>query len=137
MDHYIYADNAATTPVSQHVIEAMMPYLQQHYGNPSSIYSIAAEARKAVENARAQVAKALGCEPVEIIFTSCGSESDNYAIKGAARWLKNRILSYAAGREFSPEIALTNEQLAVLCKVQKVKKEENSNQAMNKNDITM
>lgn len=55
----------------------------------------------------------------------------------AARWLKNRILSYAAGREFSPEIALTNEQLAVLCKVQKVKKEENSNQAMNKNDITM
>ena len=80
----IYLDHAATTPVKPAVFDAMRPYYTEHYGNPSSIYSIARESRKAIETARAQVAKVLGAEPDEIYFTSGGSESDNWAIKGVA-----------------------------------------------------
>jgi cysteine desulfurase len=80
----IYLDHAATTPVKPAVLEAMRPYYTEHYGNPSSIYSIARESKKAIETARAQVAKALGAIPDEINFTSGGSESDNWAIKGIA-----------------------------------------------------
>ena len=81
---FVYADNAATTSVSQSVIDAMMPYLTENYGNASSIYSIARISKRAIEAARAKVAAALGAEPREIFFTSCGTESDNWAIKGAA-----------------------------------------------------
>ena len=81
---FVYADNAATTKVSQRVLDAMLPYLTEHYGNPSSVYSIARTAKRAIEAAREKVALALGAEPREIFFTSCGTESDNWAIKGAA-----------------------------------------------------
>ena len=81
---YVYADNAATTPVSKKVVEAMLPYMTEHYGNPSSLYGIGQTAARAVDNARSQVAAALGAEAKEIFFTSGGSEADNWAIKGAA-----------------------------------------------------
>ena len=84
MERQIYADNAATTQVSQRVLEAMLPYLMGEYGNPSSIYGLGRSARMAVETAREQAAAVLGCLPGEIYFTSCGSESDNWAIKGVA-----------------------------------------------------
>ena len=80
----IYADNAATTAVSPAVLEAMLPYYTECYGNPSSLYALGTAAKKPLEEARAKVAKCLGAEPNEIYFTSCGSESDNWAIKGAA-----------------------------------------------------
>lgn len=81
---YVYADNAATTPVSKKVVEAMLPYMTEHYGNPSSLYSVGQTAARAVDKARAQVAEALGADAKEIFFTSGGSEADNWAIKGAA-----------------------------------------------------
>lgn len=80
----IYMDHSATTPTRRDVLDAMIPYYTEHYGNPSSIYSIARESKKAIDTARAQVAKALNAEPDEIYFTSGGSESDNWAIKGIA-----------------------------------------------------
>ncbi len=84
----VYADNAATTAVSPEVLEAMLPYYKEAYGNPSSLYTLGQEARAALDNARATVAKCLNAEPQEIYFTGCGSESDNWAIKGAAKALK-------------------------------------------------
>lgn len=84
MERQIYADNAATTQMSQRVLEAMLPHLMGEYGNPSSIYGLGRSARMAVETAREQAAAVLGCLPGEIYFTSCGSESDNWAIKGVA-----------------------------------------------------
>jgi cysteine desulfurase len=80
----IYMDHSATTYVRRDVVEAMAPYHVENFGNPSSIYSIARVTKKAVDTARAQVATALGAEPDEIYFTSGGSESDNWAIKGVA-----------------------------------------------------
>ena len=80
----IYMDNAATTRVSEPVAQAMMPYLTEVFGNPSSVHSFGREAHKALDHARAQVARALGAEPKEIYFTGCGTESDNWAIRGAA-----------------------------------------------------
>ena len=81
---FVYADNAATTPVSKHVVEAMLPYMTEHYGNPSSLYAIGQEAQNAVNDARRKVAAAIGANANEIFFTSGGSEADNWAIKGAA-----------------------------------------------------
>ena len=81
----VYADNAATTKMSQAAIRAMVPYFDQIYGNPSSLHSVGQEAKEALEDARARVAKILGCEPREIYFTSSGSEADNQAIISAAR----------------------------------------------------
>ena len=93
----IYADNAATTAVSPAVLEAMLPYYTECYGNPSSLYALGTAAKKPLEEARAKVAKCLGAEPNEIYFTSCGSESDNWAIKGAAHKMlkkgKNHIIT--------------------------------------------
>ncbi len=83
---HVYADNAATTAMSQVAIEAMLPYFNKVYGNPSSLHSIGQEAKEALDAARATVAKCLGCEPREIIFTSGGSEADNQAIVSAARF---------------------------------------------------
>ena len=86
----IYADNAATTPVSAAVFRAMEPYLTTYYGNPSSIYSVGRKAKRALEEARDEVARCLNAEPGEIYFTSGGSEADNWAIKGAAHQLAKR-----------------------------------------------
>lgn len=87
----IYADNAATTKLSPAVLEKMMPYLTDIYGNPSSLYGIGQVAKKAVEDARANIAKNIGAKnPNEIYFTSGGSESDNWALKGVCRKLKQR-----------------------------------------------
>ena len=80
----IYLDNAATTAVSPEVLQAMLPYFTEHYGNPSSVHATGRDARKAIEAARRQVAAAIGADPAEIYFTAGGSESDNWAIKGAA-----------------------------------------------------
>jgi cysteine desulfurase len=80
----IYMDYAATTPVDERVLVAMLPYFSQDFGNPSSIHSLGQRAEAAVENAREQVAGVLNCRPDEVIFTSCGSESDNLALRGAA-----------------------------------------------------
>ena len=81
----IYLDNAATTALDPLVLEAMMPYLTSHFGNPSSIYSYGRESRMAIENARKSVAKILGAHPAEIFFTSGGTESSNTAILAAVR----------------------------------------------------
>lgn len=83
MQTRIYFDNAATTPLDSEVLDAMMPYLTTHFGNPSSIYSYGRETRLAVENARKTVAKILGANPGEIFFTSGGTESSNMAICAA------------------------------------------------------
>lgn len=79
-----YFDHAATTPVSSTVLQEMLPYFELQYGNASSMYSIGRQAKKAVEQARRRVSEAIGAKPKEIYFTSCGSESDNLAIKGIA-----------------------------------------------------
>jgi cysteine desulfurase len=81
----IYLDNAATTPLDPEVLQTMLPYMQTHFGNPSSIYSYGRETRLAIENARKTVAKILGCKPGEIFFTSGGTESNNTAIAAAIR----------------------------------------------------
>ena len=85
-----YFDHAATTPVGENVLKAMLPYFCKEYGNASSIYSIGRQSRKAIIEARKKVAQAIGAKPHEIYFTSCGSESDNLAIKGVAYANKNK-----------------------------------------------
>ena len=80
----IYMDNAATTRVTAPVAEAMMPYLTEVFGNPSSVHWYGREAKKALENARRQVAAVLKCDPGEVYITGCGTESDNWAVRGAA-----------------------------------------------------
>lgn len=84
----VYMDNAATTRVKDEVLESMLPFFQEVYGNPSSVHGFGREARKAVENARRQVASAIGAETSEIYFTSGGTEADNWLLKGLA--LANR-----------------------------------------------
>ena len=81
----VYADNAATTPLSPIALEAMLPYLGEIYGNPSTPYSLGRRTKKAIETARSDIAQCLGADVHEIFFTSGGSESDNWALKGAAR----------------------------------------------------
>ena len=81
---YVYADNAATTKLSDVALQAMMPYFTEIYGNPSSLHSVGQLAKEHLEDARARVAKCLGCEAREIYFTSGGSEADNQAIRSAA-----------------------------------------------------
>ncbi|MEW5923705.1 MAG: selenide, water dikinase SelD [Candidatus Zixiibacteriota bacterium] len=86
----IYLDYNATTPIDPRVAEAMLPYIHEHFGNPSSSHIYGVTAKKAVENARRQIASMLGCNAYEIIFTSGGSESNNYAIKGVARACRDK-----------------------------------------------
>ena len=86
----VYFDNAATTKLDEKVLESMMPYFGENYGNASSIYKLARDARKAVEESREKIAKIINCKPSEIYFTAGGSESDNTAIKGIARNYKNK-----------------------------------------------
>ena len=86
----IYMDNAATTRVTEPVLQAMLPYLTDVFGNPSSVHGFGRDARKALDAARQQVADALGAKANEIYFTGCGTESDNWAIRGAAYARKNK-----------------------------------------------
>ncbi len=90
MDRLIYLDNAATTSLRGEVLEEMLPYFKENYSNPSSIYDFAQKAKKAVEDARSVIADALGAKDKEIYFTGGGSESDNWALKGAAAALKEK-----------------------------------------------
>ena len=84
MKQHIYADNAATTRLDKAAFEAMVPWLAEEYGNPSTLYSLARKPRHAISAARESIAKAIGAQPNEIFFTACGTESDNWAVKGAA-----------------------------------------------------
>ena len=81
---FVYADNAATTRVSENALKAMLPFLQESFGNPSSLYSVGRKAAAALLDARKKVAEALGADTKEIYFTSCGSEADNWAVRSAA-----------------------------------------------------
>lgn len=107
----IYLDNSATTKTDEEVIEAMLPYLAENYGNPSSIYKIGRENRKAVEDAREKVAKALNCEPNEIYFTAGGSESDNTAIRGIAYGYKSKGNHIITSKIEHPAVIETCKQL--------------------------
>ena len=112
---HVYADNAATTKMSKVAIAAMMEYLENNYGNPSSLHTMGQEAKEALDAARATVAECLGCEPREIIFTSGGSEADNQAIISAAR--------YGARKGKKHIISTAFEHHAVLHTLEKLKKE--------------
>ena len=85
-----YFDNAATTKIKPEVLKEMMPYLTEEYGNPSSLYGIGRNAKKAIDNSRNKVAELINCDKNEIYFTSCGTESDNTAIKGIANKYKEK-----------------------------------------------
>lgn len=115
MSRFVYVDNAATTAVSKDVLDSMIPYYTEKYGNPSSLYSIGRGSKKAIETAREDIAKCLNALPSEIFFTSGGSEADNWAIKGVAHEQalkgKNHI------------ITTTFEHHAVLHSVQSLEKE--------------
>jgi len=112
----IYLDHAATTPLDGRVLEAMLPYLRDHWGNPSSLYGEAQEARRGLEGARRSMAEILGCKPQELVFTSGGSESDNLALRGAA---------YAARRQTRGEHIITTaiEHHAVLHGAERLQEE--------------
>lgn len=90
MKKLIYLDNAATTKTAPEVVEAMLPYFSEFYGNPSSIYSLAGESKKAIDQARETIAGALGAQPEEIYFTAGGTESDNWALKAAAECYRKK-----------------------------------------------
>ena len=90
MARLTYLDHAATTPLDERVLEAMLPYLREHWGNPSSLYSHGRVARRALDESRDTVAQVLNCRPSEILFTSGGTESDNLAIKGVAEFYKEK-----------------------------------------------
>lgn len=94
MNQLIYFDNAATTSIDPKVVEAMLPYLSEHYGNPSSTYSIGRTTRAAIEAARHSIAQILNVQTSEIVFTSCGTEANNMALKGAVIYHQvNRIIT--------------------------------------------
>ena len=112
---HVYADNAATTKMSKAAIQAMVPYFDSVYGNPSSLHSAGQEAKEALEDARARVAACLGCKPREIYFTSGGSEADNQAIVSAAR------IGACKGKKHI--ISTAFEHHAVLHTLQKLEKE--------------
>lgn len=111
----VYADNAATTKMSKAAIEAMLPYFEEVYGNPSSLHSMGQRAKEVIEDARLRVAKVLGCDTGEIIFTSGGSEADNQAILSAAK------LGTRKGKKHIISTAI--EHHAVLHTLEKLKKE--------------
>ena len=111
----VYADNAATTKISRHALDAMMPLFETTYGNPSSLHSVGQEAKEALEDARARIAACLGCEPREIYFTSGGSEADNQAILSAA--------AYGARKGKRHIISTAFEHHAVLHTLEKLRKQ--------------
>ena len=91
MKTQIYADNAATTKLDIDAFEAMKPFLTEEYGNASQLYSFARLPKKAIRAARETIASCINAEPDEILFTSCGTESDNWAIRGAAAAMKEKM----------------------------------------------
>ena len=107
-----YFDNAATTKVKKEVVEEMMPYLNNQYGNPSSLYSIGRSAKKGIEEARKKVASLINCNPNEIYFTGCGSESDNTAIKGIAYANRNKGRHIITSKIEHPAVLHTCQALA-------------------------
>ena len=111
----VYADNAATTQISEHALQAMMPTFREHYGNPSSLHTLGQNQNEILQDARARVAKCLGCEPREIYFTSGGSEADNQAIRSAA--------FYGAKKGKKHIISTPFEHHAVLHTLDQLKKE--------------
>lgn len=90
MGKYIYMDNAATTPVKKEVLDEMIPYFTENYGNPSSVYSLGSKSKRAIEESREKIANVIGAKNREIFFTGSGSEADNWAIKGIAYSNKNK-----------------------------------------------
>ncbi len=115
---FVYADNAATTAPSEEVIKAMMPCLEADWGNPSSLHDKGQRAKEILEDARARIAACLGALPSEIYFTSCGTESDNWAIRGAA---------YANIKKGKHIITSKVEHHAVLYTCEKLEKEGHTN----------
>ena len=111
----IYADNAATTKMSRAAVDAMLPYMEQYYGNPSSLYAFGQQAREALENARSRIAACLHADPREITFTSGGSEADNQALRGAA------LLGAAKGKKHIVSTAF--EHHAVLHTLKRLEKQ--------------
>ena len=107
----IYFDNAATTKLDDEVLKEMLPYLKDNYGNPSSIYKLGREARKAIEDSREKIAKVLNCKANEIYFTAGGSESDNTAIKGIAKANKQRGNHIITSKIEHPAVLETCKQL--------------------------
>ena len=107
----VYFDNAATTKLDDDVLNEMMPYLKEDYGNASAIYKIGRDARKAVENAREKIAKVLNCMPNEIYFTAGGSESDNTAIRGIAHAYRNKGNHIITSKIEHPAVLETCKQL--------------------------
>lgn len=112
---FVYADNAATTKVSKEAVQAMMPALTELYGNPSTIYSKGREAKVALDRARGQVAAAIGCSANEVYFTSCGTESDNWAIRG--------IVSHYGAKKGKHIISTNIEHHAVLETLKQLERE--------------
>lgn len=102
----VYADNAATTKISQTALGAMMPCFLEHYGNPSSLHSVGQDAFHAVRDARAQIAEILNCSSDEIYFTSGGSESDNWAIKGTAEMMAKKGKKHIISTKFEHHAVL-------------------------------
>lgn len=115
MEKMIYVDNAATTALSRKALDAMLPFYEINFGNPSSIYTIGQTAKQAVEDARNVVSKCLGAKSTEMFFTSCGSESDNWAIKGVAHSMAKKSKNHIITTKF--------EHHAVLHTVQALEKE--------------
>ena len=102
MDRLIYLDNAATTKTAPEVVEAMLPYFTENYGNPSSVYSFAAKNKDAITKQREIIADALGANANEIYFTAGGSESDNWALKATAECYENKGRQYHHYKDRTP-----------------------------------
>lgn len=107
-----YFDNSATTPVRQEVLEEMLPYLKEQFGNPSSLYSIGRSGKKGIEEARKKVAMLINANPHDIYFTGCGSESDNMAIKGVAHAYRSKGRHIITSKIEHPAILNTCKSLA-------------------------
>ena len=107
----MYFDNAATTRLDDEVLQEMLPYLKENYGNASSIYKLGRESRKAVEESREKISKVLNCKPNEIYFTAGGSESDNTAIKGIAKANKKKGNHIITSKIEHPAVLETCKQL--------------------------
>ncbi len=107
----VYFDNSATTKLDEKVLEAMIPYLKDNYGNASSIYKLGRESKKAIEDSREKIAKAINAEPSEIYFTAGGSESDNTAIRGIAHKYKNKGNRIITSKIEHPAVLETCKQL--------------------------
>ncbi len=112
---FVYADNAATTQISPQVLDAMLPYLKEQYGNPSTLYKLGRDAKIAIEKARTQVAEVIGAKPEEIFFTGSGTEADNMALKG--------VLNGPAGKGKKHLITTKIEHHAILHTAQAMEKD--------------